>query len=149
MTISGDEGRGERGERREERGEGKTNKPNPQMTDTNTDYTSAWDNYRRRRRWLFGVWLGGFVALAGLAKLLHTGPIQNYEVSINQLFLGVAISVWFIASTIAGVRLLLFRCPRCGRHFFVMWWRGDMFARRCLHCKLRKWAKNGSPEEDL
>jgi len=30
------------------------------MTDQ-TDYSSKWEDYRRRRLWFFGAWLGGFL----------------------------------------------------------------------------------------
>jgi hypothetical protein len=41
---------------------------------------------------------------------------------------------------ITSIRLRSFPCPRCGRPFFQAGRRRSLFARRCLHCGLPKWA---------
>jgi len=119
-----------------------------QTTGYGGDYTSAWDAYRRRRRWVFGIGLGGWAGLGVFAMLLHAGNFQGKRPSIPEFCFSTLILIWFVTSAIAGIRLSFFKCPRCGRQFFATWWYHNGFARRCVHCGLRKWAKNDSPEED-
>ena len=96
--------------------------------------TSAWDDYRNRRRWFFGVWIGGFLLLGALIKLFG-----------NVIF--VLAPVWMLAFVVVAWRLSAFRCPRCGRLFFSTWIQGDLFAQRCLHCGLSKWEASERQDE--
>jgi predicted RNA-binding Zn-ribbon protein involved in translation (DUF1610 family) len=54
------------------------------------------------------------------------------------LFFPVAIS-WMVAIWIASYRSGSFRCPRCGEPFYYRGSYRNGFARRCLHCGLKKW----------
>lgn len=96
--------------------------------------TSAWNDYRLRRRWFFYVWLGGspVVILSGilLKKVFHSS-VPFYVVG----------GACLISFAIVGVRLTLFRCPLCRRPFFCTWLSSNHFAKRCVHCGLPKWAE--------
>ncbi|MGD0625569.1 MAG: hypothetical protein ABSB32_12705 [Thermodesulfobacteriota bacterium] len=96
-------------------------------------FSLAWKDYKRRRRWFFGAWLGGFVVVASLAALLN-------RMSLGDLAFWVLGPLWLVAFVIAGLRLEFFRCPRCHRHFFCARWYYNLFARRCVHCGLPKWS---------
>jgi predicted RNA-binding Zn-ribbon protein involved in translation (DUF1610 family) len=46
---------------------------------------------------------------------------------------------------VAWLRMIFFRCPRCGKHFF---WQDavskKVFATACVHCGLEKWKNSTS-----
>jgi hypothetical protein len=106
------------------------------------DYTRGWKNYRRRRRWLCGVMVASFAILMISAALIHDKPVA-------EVVCGIFISIWFLASLVFLIWRGLFRCPRCGRYFYWTWLRHDSFAQRCIHCGLRKWAKDDTQSEDV
>lgn len=99
--------------------------PDAKMNDS-AQLISAWDDYSNRRRWFFGVWLGGFLLL-GLLMQLVGGAVFPLAI------------LWVLAFLVAAWRLSAFRCPRCGRFFFLTWLYGNLLAQRCLHCGLPKW----------
>jgi antibiotic biosynthesis monooxygenase (ABM) superfamily enzyme len=99
----------------------------------NFSFDAAWADYRRRRQF-FGVWLGGFPVAIAIVKLLPPKPGE---------FVFSILSVLLIAAfVVVAIRLLFFRCPRCGNTFFLDCLRRDLFSRRCIHCGLPKWAHN-------
>ena len=77
-----------------------------------------------------GVWL------AAVPISLLTGIKSDY-------FAYPAMGAWMLAFLVTWLRLAMFPCPRCGNHFFTSWWQGNLFARKCLHCHLPKWATSG------
>jgi len=99
------------------------------------DFATAWEDYRRRRRWFYGVWLGGFLVIALLLSILSKLRLDNLAFYI----LGPG---WIIAFILAACRVQSFRCPRCQQRFFATSWYYNSFARRCVHCGLRKWSEN-------
>src|ERR1035437_7170915 len=106
-------------------------RPHRAMDDTS--HLAAWAEYRNRRRWFFGIWLGGLVAvilLTGLFSLL-LGDLAFY-------ILGPA---WLLSFVVASVRLSLFRCPSCHHCFFCTWSHHNPFRRSCIHCGLPKWSE--------
>src|SRR5438874_5759306 len=56
---------------------------------------------------------------------------------------------WLVTCAIAHVVVMMWRCPRCGKPFFLSWLKGNFLARRCLHCGLPKYAMNGSADLEL
>jgi hypothetical protein len=103
------------------------------------EFVLAWNDYRRRRRWSFGVWLGGFLFLALLVGLLSSRSL------LNDLVFWVLGLTWIVAFLVADIRLACFRCPRCHHMFFWGLWYSNPFARKCLHCGLLKWSNSDSP----
>ena len=102
-----------------------------------SEFGVAWQDYRRRVRWFFGVWLSGFVVVGALAELL--GKLGLGDVGIK-----VFSPAWMIAFVVVGVRLQLFKCPRCRRQFFKAWWYYNPFARKFVHCGFSKWGEANS-----
>ena len=47
---------------------------------------------------------------------------------------------WVIAAIVVSQAPVRWPCPRCGKPFYKTFWAYNPFARRCLHCKLPKWA---------
>ncbi|SIO58893.1 hypothetical protein SAMN05444166_5850 [Singulisphaera sp. GP187] len=98
----------------------------------------AWDEFRRRQRafWLaillcppwfaFGSLLCDFIARFGL----------NYDI----LFILIAALPALGNIMVAHWRKLFWPCPNCGRPFHLTWFYGNLMARECVHCDLRKWA---------
>jgi hypothetical protein len=97
-------------------------------------YASAWSDYRRRRRWFFGVWLGGLLVVALFASVLM-------KFSFGDVAFGVFGPAWLLAFTTVALRLEFFRCPRCHHWFFCKWYRNSPFRRSCIHCGLPKWSE--------
>ncbi len=93
--------------------------------------TDAWRDYRRRLRWFFVVWIGGFLGAAVAAYALVSSRFGQHAVSI----IGIA---WLLALTVVAVRLQLFRCPRCSRQFCKARWYFNPLASHCVHCGLPK-----------
>lgn len=108
----------------------------------NVDYSSAWHDYGRRRRWFWGVYLGGFFGIAGLGLLFSNSPAGD-------LVFAVLAPVWMIGFVVTTFRCQFFGCPRCHQRFFGTWLYNNPFARRCVHCGLLKWAEEDSPIEHL
>jgi hypothetical protein len=107
------------------------------------DYTQQWLVYRRLRNQALVVSLLLFPLFGGLffmTFLLHGLHFPDYLAT--GLLLG-----WFAAAYITGVRANCFLCPRCGEYFAFKWWyHGSMlFARRCAHCGLAKYATHDPP----
>ena len=99
---------------------------------TNASYVESWDDYRRRVRWFFGAWLGGFAVAAALAGALSYTPASSWApIAVGAL--------WIAAFALTAFRLQLFRCPRCHEQFFSGTWGYWPFARSCRHCGLAKW----------
>lgn len=75
--------------------------------------------------------MGGFLFVAAFiyALSLAAGPG----------WLGMIIGAcWLVAFAIAGIRLQLFTCQRCRNPFFSHVWYYWPFARKCVHCGLRR-----------
>jgi hypothetical protein len=69
----------------------------------------------------------------------------------TQVVQGCALAVGTILMSLFVVnqsRLNFFRCPRCGRCFFIRFPLSNSFARRCMHCGLPRWAKDDLPEDN-
>jgi hypothetical protein len=95
-------------------------------------YEAEWRDYRKRRRLFWIVWLTyipGVIAIALPLQYLFASETPIYFVALG----------WMAAFFLSGWRLGSWPCPRCGKWFFAKWWYGNLFARRCVHCKLPKW----------
>ena len=97
-------------------------------------YVAAWRRYRWRARTFWLIALGGFAAIfiATQAYVATTGRPANWLRPFG--------FAWIIGLTIAAVRRNIFRCPRCGRFFYIRRLFANHFAQRCLNCGLTKWA---------
>ena len=98
-----------------------------------SDSPDPWQEYRKRRN------------LALLAFLGYTPVVFVFAVVTIRLFHSetpayVAAFSWMALYAVAGIRFQMFRCPSCGRRFFVKWWYHNIFAGRCVHCGLPKYA---------
>lgn len=93
----------------------------------------AWREYRRRQRWSVGLWLA---FLPGTALTGYVG----WRLFGSPGWFALMGALWFGAIVVAEIRVLTFRCPRCGQAFFGSWLPGlgNPFARNCIHCGLPK-----------
>lgn len=108
---------------------------------TASDFASAWADYKRRRRWLFGVWLGGFFLIAALGRLLSASGLGGGAV------FGLLAPLWLFSFLLVTVRMNTFPCPRCHRWFFATWWCRNPLSRKCLNCGLPKWSESDPDEK--
>lgn len=102
-------------------------------------YAHAWRAYRRRNRLAWLLLIGYVPVLWLVALVAGTGEGRG------DFIFGVTAIIWAAVWIVTSFRLGRFRCPRCKQDFFHKWPRQNGFARRCLHCGLRKWA-NGDHE---
>ena len=96
-------------------------------------FEENWKKYRRVRNTFFAVFLSGipvFMLVSFVSqKLLHTITPAS-----------VTAGLWMALFGVNGIRLQLWRCPRCGECFSGTWWYNKSFlARRCVHCGLEKY----------
>jgi len=107
-----------------------------------TNYSAAWRDLKTRRLTLLALFLGyvpGVLAIIfaiGLPLSALTGIKLDY-------FIYPIAFTWMFGFAAAGLRLQMFRCPRCRRRFFATWWYVNTFARKCVHCGLPSNAKSG------
>jgi len=94
----------------------------------------GWRDYRRRLVQFLLVFPTSVVVMFALGSALwRFAPGE-----IAERIWGVLLICYAFAVLIAIVRYQAFRCPRCGRRFFMGWYRNP-FATHCLHCGLPKW----------
>jgi len=100
-------------------------------------YNNEWERYRRVRNTSILLWLGFLPAV----WILHSfSGIANSEPII-----GVLMAIYFLVWVAWGIRVSLFRCPRCGKCLNTTWWFSlGGLNRSCLHCGLKKFS---SPPE--
>lgn len=98
-----------------------------------SDFSSAWQDYKKRQLWFYVV-LSGTAVLFILAYPLKM--LTDYVV-LFYILLGCQV----LAFSVASFRLIHFKCPRCNEWFFTIFIHNP-FARRCAHCKLPKWQLN-------
>ena len=110
-------------------------------------YSAAW---RRYRQWSRAFWI---VFVLYLPVLAFVGrAVGSMRGGGTLIFCAAA--VWLLAFCIIGYLKSNLQCPRCGELFFRkfdnrpwrMGWQHNPFARRCMHCGLRKWAAHPNPQ---
>lgn len=110
---------------------------------------SAWDEYRRRRRAFLLTLLVLPLWLVPGGTIEHVLASYGYKANSLVTF-AVAVLPPMACVVVAYLRLMFWPCPHCGRSFHVSWWDGNVFARRCVHCGLPKWAsKQKTAEADF
>ena len=97
------------------------------------DSVDPWLEYRKRRN-LFLLAILGYVPIVFLITLATTRLFHTTTPGFVVAF------GWMAFFAIAGIRFQTFRCPRCNKWFFAKWWYHNIFARRCVHCGLPKYA---------
>jgi hypothetical protein len=102
-----------------------------------SDYSAAWRDLRKRRLIAWGFFFSyiPYMFLFG-AIGSRLAAIIGFKEDLIWLPL---FFIWGSAFAIVNFRLALFRCPRCDARFFWTWYL-NTFARRCLHCGLRRGA---------
>jgi Zn ribbon nucleic-acid-binding protein len=106
-------------------------------------YQQNWKEYKRLRNTFIVLLLGGVpvFALVGMlsVKLFHSATPAS-----------VVAILWFALFFFNGIRLQLWRCPRCEDWFSGTWWYNKSFlARRCVHCGLPKYATASGQNLDV
>jgi hypothetical protein len=100
-------------------------------------YAAAWRDLRRRRRLMWGVYLGFFpgewILSAVDAKLLHHRTPGVFIIA------GIGWMVAFLASSFWADA---WQCPRCHKNFTRATWYRNPWTRHCLSCGLPRWAPN-------
>ncbi len=106
-----------------------------------SESVDPWQEYRKRRDLALFAFLGyvPFVfVIAVVAQRLFDSTTPGFIAALG----------WMVFFVVASNRCLRFRCPRCGTWFFAKWWYHNSFARRCVHCGLRKYASPASDHSD-
>jgi len=95
-------------------------------------YYGAWLEMRRRRAW---VWLTMLAVLPGVALTFVVTALTESEAAFA--ILGVAA---FVPNFVAAQRLFAWKCPRCGKSFFVDFFGVHLFTDECRRCDLPLYA---------
>jgi hypothetical protein len=100
------------------------------------EYYSAWCEYRRLRR---NKWIAllAFVP-TGIAVAILLAPLSFALKSEIPAFGAGLLLLSAIAVT--HLRQLYWKCPKCGRPFFLAPLSSDPFADNCRHCRLPLYA---------
>ena len=92
--------------------------------------TDPWSAYRARIKAVRWVLVAGVAAAVGAVYLWS--------------MISVAVLIaWLLLLAIFATRAEMSPCPRCGKAFFRAGAFHNLFAKRCLHCQLPKWADVG------
>jgi hypothetical protein len=105
--------------------------------DQDSDYEPLWEDYRRRRRWKLVLFLS-YVPVVGAFALLVV------HLHAPEALIPASAICGMVAFAVAQVRVASWRCPRCREAFFRARWYHNGFAKKCVHCGLRKWSAHGS-----
>jgi hypothetical protein len=103
---------------------------------SDADYPAAWRELRRRRRFLWVLFLGYIPGVAALCFLVWLAVTMTAGSKQGEVACAIIALLWILAFAAAAIRLTLFRCPRCHRLFHSTWWRHNPFSHNCLHCGL-------------
>jgi hypothetical protein len=76
-------------------------------------------------------WGGGGISAAVVGSVVPRGSSWLAVLSLVP---------WVVAVLFVSQGPIRWKCPRCGEAFHAGAWGTNGFARRCVHCKLRKWA---------
>jgi hypothetical protein len=112
-----------------------------------SNYTAAWYDLRWRRIMFWAVFISYIPGVAFINFAMGPSLSALTGVKPDNVVLTIALC-WMIAFAIAGLRLSLFRCPRCGRSFFSTSLYTNSFARKCVHCGLPNWAGADEPNSN-
>ena len=97
------------------------------------EYEEDWKEYKRIRNQWFFVFLG-YVPVCGIVAFLSIKLFKTFTPAFVTAF------VWMALFVYTGIRVNVWRCPRCGKWFSATWWYNLGFlARRCVHCGLPKY----------
>lgn len=102
-----------------------------------TDYSNAWRDLALR--WCANVAVFvGFVPFVAIAHFVVAWALPAANSAKQDLVVMVAAFVWGAVFIATGIRLSVFRCPRCKELFFIRAGHGwHIFRRSCIHCGLR------------
>lgn len=78
----------------------------------------------------------GYMPIIGLCAFL---TMKAFNSTTLTTAFGAAFT-WMGFYAVAVIRFQTFKCPRCGLWFFAKSWCHNMFAQKCLHCGLPKFA---------
>ena len=99
--------------------------------DTDASYQAQWARLRTQWRWAVIAFIGympGGVAIFELTGLL----------GLNDSIIPIGFA-WFAFVAFIYMRPGFFRCPRCGKFFYIGLLRtSSPFRDRCIHCNLKK-----------
>lgn len=109
----------------------------PLDLDAEYPYLGAWREYKRIWR---AIWINGFAGWLTIAAMTVVLPRLGLERMLAVLF-PVWTLVWFGVTMVAVLRMITFRCPRCGERFFSLG-RSPALQMKCRACGLRKFAVN-------
>jgi hypothetical protein len=114
------------------------------MVHMQADYEAAWRDFRKRSIILWAAALGYVPGMAFISIAIVLPLSALTGIKPDNIVLPVAVC-WLATIVITGFYRSLFRCPRCGKEFFWGSWFVNSFARKCMHCGLRKWARADQP----
>ena len=101
---------------------------------TSDNYAERFKSLRRRELLAIGLFLGYLPIVGALAWLVSRVTPSESPAMVLAL-------AWMLAFALAGLRVSLFRCPRCAKRFYMNKYLVTTLGRKCPHCGLRRYAK--------
>ena len=105
-------------------------------------YSEAWRAYNRMWWKSLGLTVLWFVG-AGVTPAL----IEFLVPSAPPWVVVAVAALCFVGAIVVSQPPIRWPCPRCGRPFHATFWWHNGFARRCVHCRLPKWAARNPDAE--
>ena len=102
-------------------------------SDIQAPYADAWKDYRRRRFVMWAMFLGYMPGVVILNRI-DTQVLRNLVPPVSIAF------AWMVVFLGAVIWYGMWKCPRCHKHFMSAGLVGNAWARRCMNCRLPRWA---------
>lgn len=97
------------------------------------EYDQDWKEYKKARN-LFWLVFVSYVPIVMTVAIVSIKLFNTFTPAFILAF------IWMVFFVITGMRVNLWRCPRCNKWFSATWWYNLGFlARRCVHCGLPKY----------
>ncbi len=101
----------------------------------------AWHQYRFAQRLCFVT----FLLCPGIIGLIYFRCRFDLPGAALEPYVAVLGLPAMVVCFISWMVCQYWKCPQCGKRFFMTWYISNSFGRKCLHCGLPKWA---DPEDD-
>ena len=100
-----------------------------------------WDEFRKRRRkylWFCATFPLFFVYALALKLIDVTIGLDPHGLLSAALILPMFLIMpaWFVTVVVLGIRVMYWRCARCGNYFCFGWFGWSPFVRKCGNCGL-------------
>jgi hypothetical protein len=80
-------------------------------------------------------WRAILVVPCAFGLFLGAGLLRSWMVSVEPVVVATVGVLGFVGIMFCWFQLVFSKCPACGKLFFIRGFYGNVFSRRCLHCR--------------